>query len=214
MNLLISCGNIKNELSGIVDKFDIKMDVVWMDSRLHNKPRSLHEAIQKEIDKSKEYENILLGFGNCGNCLIGINSNTSRIVIPYKNDCIDIFLHRDKNLLIKRKNTYYLIKSWIENAHGLISEYNYYMENYGDLKCKRIMSRMFKNYSTLAFISTSTNDYVEYNEILRHIGKELGLKVDIEMGNFELYEKLVSGNWDDDFIIVDKGMPISQSDFT
>lgn len=212
MNLLIACGNIKDELSVILDIVNIEMDVVWMDSRLHSKPDNLHDALQNEIDSSIGYDNILLGFGNCGNCLSGIVATTSTLVMPHKKDCIDILLHRDLNLESKRKKTYFLTRYWIENEQGLKSEYEAYKKKYGYTKSRMIMRRMFKNYETLAFIDEDTSSYEEYNEVLRYLAEELELKVMVEKGDYEIFEKLMSGNWDDDFRIVKKGMIISQRD--
>ena len=45
--------------------------VTYMDISLHNTPKKLAAALQAEIDSIAEPSNIIVGYGLCGNGLVG-----------------------------------------------------------------------------------------------------------------------------------------------
>jgi len=73
----------------------LTVDPVFTRLAAHEQPRGLGYLIQQEIDKAEEedlYLGILLGFGLCGNAVLGLKAKTLPIIIPRAHDCCTLFL--------------------------------------------------------------------------------------------------------------------------
>ncbi len=77
-NLIIVCENLKDEVTllckKITENYNIKSmpQIIYMDSKYHNKPEKLNLKLQEIIDENKEYETITLLYGQCGNAVLGL----------------------------------------------------------------------------------------------------------------------------------------------
>lgn len=93
------------------------MPVEWMDIKLHNTPKKLAAALQERIDAIAEPSNVVVGYGLCGNGLVGVRSGPHTLIVPRMHDCVAIFLGSHQRYLERffaSANTYYLTKGWID----------------------------------------------------------------------------------------------------
>src|SRR3974377_2232615 len=73
--IVIACRVMQELLETILGK-DIRR--VYMDILLHNTPKKLAAALQAEIDAIAEPSNIIIGYGLCGNGLVGVRDRANR----------------------------------------------------------------------------------------------------------------------------------------
>ena len=212
MDLLIACENIKAEVKKVLEEHDAAIDVIWMNSKLHNNPEQLRLALQNAIDSNIVYENILLAFGNCGNGLVGLMATSANLIIPSVSDCISLLLHENPEVRKQRKHSYFLTKSWIESSQGLYSEYFTNLKKYGD-KASRIMKAMFKHYKYLMLVDTGTYDVDEYIEKTGFLAEQLELQSRVVKGDLTMIAKLIERDWDQNFAIVKQCDVVQMSDF-
>ncbi len=212
--LLIVCETIRDEVELAMKKQGVEMETVWMPNNLHDSPERLRDALQVEINKAEGYyDELLFAYGNCGNGLLGLKSEKATIIIPRYGDCIDILLSEKANLERIRTNTYFLTQGWLRGDKSLDKEYEHNLKKYGEKRAKMVTNIMFKNYKNLMLIDTGAYDVKETLPRVNDIGKLIGLEVVISQGNISPLEKLVSGQWDDEFCVVLPGRPTSKDDF-
>ena len=207
-NLLVVCETIKDEIIKVLEKVEFTSDMVWMNASLHNEPNRLRNELQKVIDRHIGYDNILLGYGNCGNSIVGLKATHANIVFPITSDCISMLLCDRKDIDNIRKNTYFLTKGWINGEKSLFVEYKYCLEKYGEKRAKRIFSAMLKHYENLMLIDTNAYDINYYSHIAQDFAEKIDLRFLVEKGSLCLLEKLLSGKWDQAFEIIKPGQQI------
>jgi hypothetical protein len=210
---LIYCGMIQAELEaagkGIADRESLPEE-------LHLRPDALRQELQKAIDQKTGCDFIVLGFGLCGMAAAGLYSGESRLVIPKVDDCIQLLLgsrERFAALNAEQPGTYYLTRGFIEKKVDPLSQFHEGVKRYGWDKCLRLMKRVLSGYKRFALIDMghleTEQDWVYTERSARLFGMEA---VRIQ-GSLEQIEKILSGKWDTNFLIVNKGEPITREMF-
>lgn len=210
---LIACAIVIDELLPFMPE---DMDYEILDFGLHLQPQNLQKRLQEAIDASVGYDTLLLGYGLCSLALVGLKSEQSTLVTPRVDDCIAIFLgsRQSYNQQAKKEpGTYYLTKGWIEVADTPFDEYERLVPQYGKERADRIMKTMLKHYTRLVYIDTGRGDKQPYIEYAKKTAEKFNLRFEEIRGSNELILKMVTGPWDDEFLVVPPGRPISYMDF-
>ena len=212
---LIICTTVADELDG-TDIVKSGTEVVLMDAMLHRDPEKLKNQLQEEIDKTKDVDAILLGYGLCSRSTLGITSQKFKIVIPKMQDCIGIFMGSDKiyrEQFFGEPGTYYLTKGWINHGGNPWQVYQQTIEKYGQRMADVILDKTIKNYTRIAYIETSETSQKEYIDYSREVAENLKLKFEEIPGNRTILEKMLAGDWDEEFLIIQPGETLGLSDF-
>jgi len=176
---------------------------------LHCTPDKLHETLQQEIDKTqKDIDTILFGYGMCSRGTVDLEARTFRLVIPRVDDCIALFLGSRAEYTRQSRlapGTFYLTKGWIECGDDPYTEYLKLAEKYGEEKAYRIEKLFIKNYTRLALINTGNYELDKYREYARKLADFFGLTYEELPGSNTLIGKLLNGDWDGDFVVVEPG---------
>lgn len=220
---ILACAVVIEELQS---KLTDGIDCETLDFGLHRSPEQLKIKLQEFIDGATGYENIVLAYGLCGMAVIGLYSNTSRLIVPRVDDCIAIFLGSRKAYLKEQHDhpgSLFLSKGWIDgridDTSPAIQIFERLSGKYGIERAKRMMQvyeekQPLRHYKRLAFISTSNETNLdEFKTIARDRASSLGLHYDEISGSTALIEKIVCGSWDDNFIVKQPSQRISVEDF-
>ena len=188
-----------------------------LDFGLHLHPQNLKMVLQEKIDQaSQDAEVLLLGYGLCSMAVVGLVSQTATLVIPRTDDCIAIFLgscHAYQAQVKKEPGTYYFTKGWIEAGDSPFQSYPQLVAKYGAERATRMMKLMLKNYTRLAFINTGQANLSHYREFTRQTAAQFGLRYEEIAGSPALVQKMIEGNWDDEFVVVPPGQAVRYEDF-
>ena len=188
-----------------------------LDFGLHLRPGSLKDALQAAIDAAAaEYDTIILGYGLCSMAVVGLTANNCTIVIPRVDDCIACFLGSQDAYMQQQKHepgTYYLTKGWIEVSDTLLDEYNRMVEKYGKQTAERLMGIMLKNYKRLVYIDTGVENQEKYRAYAQRVADQFNLRFEEMPGSSELIEKMMSQQWDTDFVVAKPGETVAYADF-
>lgn len=188
-----------------------------LDFGLHLSPGTLKEKLQEAVDAScNSFDTLLLGYGLCSMAVIGLKANDCSLVIPRVDDCIAIFLGSRQAYSEQSKKepgTYYLTKGWIEVADTPFDEYERLVAQYGQERADRIMKTMLKHYTRLVYIDTGHSDKHSYVDYARKTAEKFNLRFEEIPGSNDLTLKLLTGPWDEDFLVVQPGQTISYLDF-
>ncbi len=212
---LIACEAVLNE---IIEEVPADFEVVGVDVALHVRPESLRCYLQERIDETTaQIDTILLGYGLCARSVEGLSSSKSKIIIPRVHDCIGLLLEKNsqsENMENSNPGTYYLSKGWIESGDHLLGEYNRMCERFGKDKAKKLMDMMLNHYTRVAFIQTGVDPKLEeYKTVSRHFAEKFNLKYEKINGSVRLIRQLITGPWNEDFIILPPGQTLDMTAF-
>jgi hypothetical protein len=184
---------------------------------LHNEPDKLKKSLQEAIDAAEpEITTILLGYGLCSRAVTGLKSDSRTLVIPKIDDCIGIFLGSAEayNQQHRREpGTLYYTKGWVEANDNPYDQMGDLVKKYGEARARSYLKTLLKNYTRLVFINTGNYEIDYYRERTRTAAAELNLRYEEIKGSNALIKKLLSGEWDEDFVIAPPGKAISFLDF-
>ena len=210
------------------------IDIEFLPMLAHNEPKKLNAMIRESICKSMEstdrkYDAIILGYGLCGNSVIGLSCPVP-MIIPRAHDCCAIqlggkekFIAAFGDILSARWSS----TGYFERCHGLnngslnkdqqsvsyktSAEYMNYVEQYGEENADYIWETMHPAIETdeVVYIRIDgfeySNSYEKYTSGIEHSEKELKI-VD---GDISMLKALIDGVWDDGrFLVIPPGKKI------
>ena len=213
--ILISCAMLEDEVKKVYDEQNCQIPIVWMERGYHNTPKKLKEELQKQIDRLQEYDEILLTFGLCGNGTEGIISPSARLIMPRFDDCINMLLCRGRreHRGLAETGSIYLTRGWTLESESILSQYDTYLEEYGEETAEEIMEMMYEHYESISLIDTKCYDLAPVQDYAKKAGDLLGLSSRIVEGSTELLRQLLLGQWDENFLVLEPGQPVKAMDF-
>lgn len=212
--LVISCATVIEELLPLLPP---GVGHRTLDFGLHNDPNKLRHVLQGTIDACKgKADTIILGYGLCSQGVIGIRATGCKLVVPRVDDCIAIFLGSCSAYRIQSRSepgTYYLTKGWIEAGTSPFTEYERIAASQGQKHAERIIRLMLNNYKRLALINTGQYALERYRDYARRTARQFGLRYEEIKGSTVLVERMITGPWGDDFVVVGPGQTIEFQHF-
>lgn len=204
-SLVISCTTNQPEIDMVNMMTNCNYPVIYLDSKLHDKPELLKLALQKELDSLTNIDQVLLAMGYCGNSIVGIKSSDFRIVIPRVDDCLTLFLGSQKKRqeIMNEAATYFFTKGWLDSDRNISAEYKALLKKYGKEKTEIVFEAMFEHYKRLGLIDTGLFELEPQIYKIDKIAKLLKIDFEIISGTKKLIVKLFSGPYDNDFVIID-----------
>jgi hypothetical protein len=203
---------------------ELVSSVTFLDYGLHSLPRKLTQKVQELIDAIEVPSLVVLGYGLCGNGLSGIQAGKHILLIPRTDDCIAILLgsyQAYKQEFESAPGTYYLSKGWLEAGTNPLSEYQKYLERYGQEQADWIMDQQYQNYKRLAFVTHNPQDMARYRPQAEEVARfcqRWGMQYQEILGSEEYINRLIAvatalDKANEDFIVVPPGGELNQSQF-
>lgn len=138
---------------------------VFLPQGLHRTPDLLNKELQMQIDLLDEEgktEHIYIGYGSCGNGVVGVRFRRSRLVIPNSEDCIPILRglnYAGNGRKINRTTSYYLSPGWITYGSDAWKEYQRCLEIFDQETAYWCTKEMIKNYRDFTLIDNGMPSY-------------------------------------------------------
>ena len=215
-NIILVCKNLHHHLNCAQQAAGTDFPVIELDTSLHAEPEKMREKILEEIDKiPPEYTTVLVAMGFCGGSWKDV-SVSRRIVIPRMDDCITILLTTTDQSISNLKHTgiMYLTDNRDDEMTipGILSNM---LEKYGEKRGRKLFQVYFDAYQQVSVIDTGAYDsyspeMVAYAE---HSADLIGATVDHVPGSNRVLQKLVTGDWDDQFLVLEPGETMAEEDF-
>ncbi len=204
--LVISCATVIEELLPLLPQ---GMGYQTFDFGLHVNPGQLRAALQAAIDAaSGQYDTIILGYGLCAQAIVGLCANGCRLVVPRVDDCIALFLGSRAAYQLQCRaepGTYYLTKGWIEVGDTPFAEYERTVTRHGEVRARRVFGQMMGRYTRLALINTGSQGLEKYRQYAQQTAEKFGLRFEEIEGSDTLIQKMLTGPWDEDFVVIQAG---------
>lgn len=208
---LIGCQSTMNEIQ--TQDLNKGMDCEFLDYSFHARPDKLHNKLQEIIDKSQNYDFIILSYGRCSNTMIGLISQHVPLMFPATHDCIGLLLGstvRHLELFKKNPLTYYFSQGWLDYGRTPLAEYYEYVDKYGEKKARKLIKTLYGSYKRAVFIITpGINDLGRYRQQVKEIAVFFNWKVEEIEGDLSLLTSLINGIRVPDTIYVEAGTEIT-----
>jgi hypothetical protein len=209
------------------------VDLMLFPLGLHVDPADLRARLQAQIDASvgQGYDALLLGYGLCGQATQGLVARDVPLVIPRAHDCITLFLgsrERYEREFRACPGTYWYILDYVErrNSAGtalslgstvdtdIDGVYEEYVRKYGQDNADYLMEVMGawqQHYQRAVLIDLGIGDTSAVEASTRAEAERRGWTFDTLSGDPVLIRKLLYGEWDDDFLILQPGQQIAMA---
>ncbi len=89
---LIACNVFKRELESLIPDSPHELDIEFLELGEHARPNQLRAKLQAIIDRSTDYNAILLCYGLCGRATDGLAARTVPLILHRSHDCCGILL--------------------------------------------------------------------------------------------------------------------------
>lgn len=212
--LLLACEVMREEILRIPAPEAMRRKFLPMG--LHAQPARLRLAIAEVLEQSRDFEQIVLGFGLCGNALDGLSSPRAPLVVPRVHDCIPLLAGHPATYegAALELGIFYLSGGWLEGERTLASEHRRTARRFGEERALRVFRTMLSGYNGFVFIQTDHPRLEERQRDAHALADLAELPLDVLKGRRERLERLVNGPWDSlEFLHFPAGQPIAAATF-
>lgn len=207
---LIACAMVEDEIKKIYEATGCRIPVVWVERGYHRSPQELRKKLQALIDGLQDQDEILLTFGLCGNGTAGLVSRHATLVLPRFDDCVNMLLCRSRRRTrgLTETGSIYLTRAWTQDPEAILAQYDNYIATYGQEAAEEILKTMYGNYEKIAVIDTGCYELTATQNYAQEAAKRLDLSTETVAGSTRMLEKLLGGQWDENFIVKRPGEPL------
>lgn len=213
--LILACQTLREELRLALRETGVDYPVIYIESGLHNRPEALKQRIQQQLDMIDNIDVVLMVFGYCGNGLLGVRPAGFKIVVPRVDDCIPLLLGslEARRRISQEAGTYFVTKGWLDYEQNILWEYDRCVARYGEERARRLMKTMLGNYGRFMVIDTGAYPLDTVTPRTSEFAARLNLEHAVVPGSPRLLHKLLRGQWDEEFVVVESGREVRLADF-
>jgi hypothetical protein len=203
-----------------------RVDIELLPMLAHNEPEKLRAELQERINRTDPalYDNIILGYGLCGNATAGLKTALP-LVMPRVHDCCALFMgsrERFNAVFGKKLSMRWSTCGYFERCHYAKKdehetyrtnpEYLKLLEDYGEENAEYVWETLHPPIETLeaVYIQIEGFEYGGSREAYAAGITEAGKTLLLEDGDLGWFFRLVNGPWDtDDFLVVPAGQMVA-----
>jgi len=220
--MVIACRALEELIRSVLPP---EVPMTFMGYELHVRPKEMRPALQAQVDALPEPSVVLLGYGLCGNGVVGVRAGRHVLVIPRTHDCIAIFLGSFQAYAQRfRKDpaTFYLTKGWLESGDGPLFDYREYVRNYGEETANDLIDMLYRHYRRLCFVAFSDAELAQYREQLDEVAQfcrtRLNMTYEEVRGSEALIAQLAAmpdrlDDGNEEFVVVPPGGEVREAMF-
>ena len=232
---LIVCDMLMLPVEHLAAESPHELVLTDLSASLHVEPVPLRDRIQEEVDRIEAEDQaadaILLGYGLCGGATAGLVARSKPLVLPRAHDCVTIFLgsrQRYQQEQTQAPGTYWFTEDnikrgnafmgWLlgssERSEGVKATYEEYVEKYGQENADYLMEALGEwqqHYERGAFLETGLAADTVALERARQETEQRGWRFESILSDLTLMERLMNGEWDAEFLVVQPGETLVMS---
>lgn len=209
---VIACTSLREYVEAAQAKLGTNYPVFYLDRKYHRDPVEMREHVLELIARLPAgVRTALVVMGFCGGSWEGVSA-PCRIVMPRVDDCVSLLLQTGdspKSDLKQPRSLYVRAKDPADESFRAIFES---MTRDADPETKRRYHDDWKRlYDRVFIIDTGLNDCrrPEYFETVKRDADWLEAETEYVPGGTRLIEKLLSGEWDGQFLVLEPGQKAS-----
>lgn len=214
--VILACNSLLLHVQAAQEKMHTHFPVMELDRRLHAEPDQMRSRIFDALNTlPASCETVLVAMGYCGGSWNHISSSR-RIVIPKVDDCVTLLLHTDDTPHgnLKEPGHMYL-RDCDTGSQSIADMKEEICQTYGMEFGTSIFGSWFQNYTNVDIIDTGVYDCYseEYVVEAQKNADLIRCSLGYVEGSNHVLEKLVSGQWDAQFVVLEPSREITEQDF-
>lgn len=201
--ILLACQTIEKEVLAINEEINFQGTIHFMPKNLHTDPKKLKVYLQDFIDSTYNVDEFLICTGSCGGGTENLKATNGRVVIPKVGDCLDLLLSSDKESS-RSMSSMFFTRSWMDYVKNSPLDFLTKVEEVGEDQAVEFVRKIYSSIDAINIIDTGTYDLEEVKGYLAPLVEATGIEVKILQGQCKLIKKLMTGPYDEGFIVLEK----------
>ncbi|MFV2063151.1 MAG: DUF1638 domain-containing protein [Chloroflexota bacterium] len=228
----ITCDMLLRPVQRLAAESPHEVAVARLSASLHAQPASLRERIQAKVDEAvPDAEAVVLAYGLCGGATAGLRARDVPLVLPRAHDCATIFLGSRERYREEHEatpGTYWYTDDQLERGNALkgwllgdaarsedveITRRDY-VERFGKDNADYLMETLGEwstRYERGVFLDTGMTPSREAIDQARAESTQRGWRFEQIPADLTLIRRLLFGDWDDDFQVIEPGQELAMS---
>lgn len=214
--VILSCSSLQAYVEAAQAKQGTDYPVIYIDRKYHADPKVMKQKIiEEEAGMPKTVDTVLVAMGFCGGSWDHVVFSR-KTVIPRVDDCVSLLLQKTDAYVpnLKQMGHMYMVEVDPDDF-DMERLFTDIPEEYQGFDAEELYRMFFGNYGYLDIVDTGLNDcYSEEYAIKAQKNADLmDAALDYVEGSNHLLEKLVGGQWDEQFLVAEPGHLIRHADF-
>lgn len=189
---------------------------------LHDQPVLMRPALQQELDALPEPSTVLVGYGLCGNGVVGLEAGPHTLIFPKAHDCIGMAYGSHAahaEAIAANPGTYYLSRGWLGTNNDPLEQYERYIGQFGLDSADHVVDAYYGHYETVCLMAFSEEEMAEIRPlavpVVEFFQDRWGLEYVERVGDPGFIERLMTADQrkPDEFVIVAPGETVSAEMF-
>ena len=209
---ILTCSSLEEHVRLAQENMGTDHPVYVVDKKYHVEPKDMREQILRRLPElAGRHDTLLVAMGFCGGSWDQVAA-PCRVVIPRVDDCVTLLLQRGDAYSPNLKRMGHLYVYERDPSESLMFRVG---EDVDEELAEELIELYFANYRHLDIIDTGLADcYSEaYVEAVQREADRIHAELDYVEGGIHVLEKLVSGRWDEQFLVAERGHLIRHGDF-
>lgn len=214
--IILSCSSLKDYVEAAQRKKRTDFPVIYLDRKDHVEPKRMRQRIiEAERELPEDIGTVLVAMGFCGGSWDQVRFSR-RTVIPRVDDCVSLLLQKSDAYIPNLKQPGHMYMMEIDpddfDMKKLMTDLP---AEYAGIDPDALLHMFFDNYHTLDIIDTGLNDCYSEEYVMKAQANAdlMQASLDYVEGGNHLLEKLVGGDWDEQFLVAEPGHLIRHGDF-
>lgn len=214
--VILACSSMARQVAATQRKMGTDYPVRCVDRRYHAEPKEMRlKLIEALGGLAGEFDTVLAAMGFCGGSWESVRAPL-RVVAPRADDCITILLNTDgaphENL---KEPGHIYIRDTDTGRYSLEGLRESVCERYGREQGLALFDKWFASYTHADIIDTGTYDSraEDFLAQARRGAEITRCELRHVPGGSVVLEKLVSGDWDDLFVVAEAGETLTREMF-
>lgn len=209
--VILGCSSLKDYIEQAQKKAGAEYPVIYLDRKYHRDPSEMRQHIITALSELPlEVDTVLVAMGFCGGSWKTVTA-PCRIVLPKIDECVSLLLQQTDEVIRDLKKPGHLYVRGKDPGRESFRNIFEHMTKDVDEETKKQYHEDWKSYyHEIDIIDTGINDCrrPEYISTVKRDADWLDAELDFVSGGTYLLEKLFSGNWDEQFVILEAGETI------
>lgn len=214
--VILSCSSLEKYVAAAQECQGTAYPVYDLDKKHHVEPKNMRWCIlETERELPADVDTVLVAMGFCGGSWDDLTF-TRTVVIPRVDDCISLLLQTGDDYIPNLKEPGHMYMADMDpNDFDMGKMFSSLPDFYPEISRDELMRMIFSGYHHLDIVDTGLTDCYSEDYVLKaqENADLMQAQLDYVPGSNRLLEKLVSGNWDQQFFIARPGHKICYGDF-
>lgn len=216
--VMLGCRMLEPLLTPLLDP---AIPTSFLDYGLHARPTEMQPALQERLDALPEPATVIIGYGLCGNGVVGLSAGRHTLVLPKVHDCVAMVMGSHQAYLDDfRSNpgTYYLTRGWLDIGEDPLHEYKRIVKRRGREFAERVIGSLYGGYRRICLLAFSSEEIDEIRPraapIVQFCQERWGVSYDEIIGDPSFIERLARPDLhQEQFLLIPPGGEVTQEMF-